>query len=771
MESRFDAEEINLQKYFQVLQRRWLVMGGMFAACVGLAGLAASLQQPVYTAEGKLLFQLNRASSLLEVNSSLEELKSLNTKSSPLTTQAVILQSAPILEGAIARLNLRDDEGKLLEPSALVTSLTVEPLPGTDVLKVVFQSEDAEVAATVVNEIMQAYIASDILNNRTETRAAREFITSQLKPTQLEVDLAAEALRQFLDTHKIVSLQDESTRLVSLVGELDSRINTVRAQFRDVSAQAQELRQTSGLSTEQAIALNTLNKSKGVQDVLNQYQAVQEKLTAVGTTYRDDSPQVQKLQQEEEALRSLLNQRTQAILATGKLGTGELGAGPIGAADQIAPGLLQQGDLQQSLAAKLAQVEIERAGLDQQLQSLLEARATHRNQASRIPSLQKRQQELERRLKAAQGIYESLLKKLQEIRVAENQNMGNSRIIQQASVPRHASNKMQLMLLAGGTFVGLSLGIAAAFLADLLDRSVRTVSDAKLLFNQTLVGLIPQYTTVEPGSLGTGNGKRLSPRIMVASSPRSLVNESYQMLRANLKFMSAGRPLKSLVITSSVAGEGRSEVTANLAAAMAQVGRRVLIVDADMRTPSQHHLWGLANTVGLSNIIVGQERFENSVQSVSNRLSVLTAGLVPPNPSALIDSKQMTQLIEQLSKQYDYIIFDTPPLSGMPDAAILGTMVDGVLLVMQPGLVNIDSANVAKQLLERSSPNILGLVANGVDLKKNGDNPFHYRGDSGSGSASRSPERHRKDSLGSGKILGPKSKRRLMPSFMGSRRT
>ncbi|NJM58020.1 MAG: CpsD/CapB family tyrosine-protein kinase, partial [Synechococcales cyanobacterium RU_4_20] len=107
---------------------------------------------------------------------------------------------------------------------------------------------------------------------------------------------------------------------------------------------------------------------------------------------------------------------------------------------------------------------------------------------------------------------------------------------------------------------------------------------------------------------------------------------------------------------------------------------------------------------------------------------------------------------------YDYIIFDTPPLSGIADAAILGTMVDGVLLVMQPGLVNIDSANVAKQLLERSSPNVLGLVANRVDLKNNGDNPFHYGGDSSSGSASRSQEKHRKDSLGSGKILGPKVK-------------
>lgn len=736
MESRFDSEEINVQKYLQVLQRRWLLTAGVLGTSVGLAIAAASVQQSSYTAEGSLLFQLNRASSLLEVNSSLEQLKSLNTKASPLSTQAVILQSAPIVESAIARLDLRNDEGQALQPADLLSSLTVEPVAGTDVIKLSFQSTDADMAAAVVNEIMQAYIANDIINNRTETRAAREFITAQLKPTQLEVDQAAEALRQFLDANQIVSLQDESTRLVSLVSELDSRINTTQAELVDLSAQVKVLKQQSGLEPGQAVALNSLNKAKGVQEVLSKYQSIQEQLAESKTVYVDDSPQVQALEREQQALRSLLQDRIREIVGSAT----------------VATGLLQQGDLQQNLSAKLVNTEVSRVGLENQLRSLLNTRNAYRAQASRIPSLKKRQDELERRLKAAQGIYESLLQKLQEIRVAENQNMGNASVIQQAKVPQEASNKMQLMLLAGGTFIGLSLGIAAAFLADLMDKSVRTVSDAKSLFDQTLVGLIPQYSTVGMDD-GSDRFDGVSPRIVVANSPRSIVNESYQMLRANLKFMSSDRPVKSLVITSSVPGEGKSEVTANLAAAMAQVGRRVLIVDADMRNPSQHHLWGLVNAVGLSNVIVGQEKFENAVQQVSNRLSVLTAGVVPPNPLALIDSKRMAKLIQYFAKHYDYIIFDTPPLAGMADAAVLGTMVDGVLLVTQPGLVNVDSANAAKLLLERSGPNVLGLVANGVDLKKNGDSYFYYGGEGLYGDPDAS-----------------KSKRRLVPSLIAPRR-
>lgn len=198
------------------------------------------------------------------------------------------------------------------------------------------------------------------------------------------------------------------------------------------------------------------------------------------------------------------------------------------------------------------------------------------------------------------------------------------------------------------------------------------------------------------------------------------------MLRANLKFISSDKTIRSMVITSSVPGEGKSEVSANLAAAIAQVGRRVLLVDADMRNPTQHHLWGLVNSVGLSNVIVGQESLENSIQSVTSRLSVLTAGVIPPNPLALLDSERMANLIAQMAEQYDYILFDTPPLAGIADAAVLGKMVDGVLLVVQPGVVNSASAAAARSLLLRSEPNVLGLVANGVNMKQQTDSYFYY---------------------------------------------
>jgi capsular exopolysaccharide synthesis family protein len=198
------------------------------------------------------------------------------------------------------------------------------------------------------------------------------------------------------------------------------------------------------------------------------------------------------------------------------------------------------------------------------------------------------------------------------------------------------------------------------------------------------------------------------------------------MLQANLKFLSSDKELKAIVVTSSVPREGKSEVSANLAAAMVQVGRRVLLVDADMRHPSQHHIWELTNSVGLSNILVGEAELNAALQEVMPGLDVLTAGVIPPNPVALLDSKRMASLIETFSKKYDFVIVDTPPLAGIADAPILGKMADGILLVVRPRVVDSANAKAAKEFLARSGQNVLGLVANGVIIKNEPDSYFYY---------------------------------------------
>lgn len=697
-----NIEKTNLKKKLDILARRWPVTAAVFGSSLGLAAVGASMQKPVFTATGDLLFEADRTATLLQTGNS-DPAQSPNRQVSPIKTQSVILQSDPILEEAIAQLELSDEAGTPLSPSVIRSGLEINAIKDTDVIRIGHNSDDAEYSAKVVNAVMQAYITNNLTENRSATTATQEFISAQLPSSEQQVNQAAEALRQFRTENSIVSLKEESTRIVNLLSELDSQIVNIQSQMMDAEARAQELSQKIGIDSQRAILLSNLNQSEGVQEALGKYQALQQDLTIARNTYTDTSPKVTALEREEASLQALLQSRVVEVAGAN--------------AGSIDLGLLQLGDLQKELAGDMAQLEVNRMGLQEQLRSLMASRETYRTQASRIPSLEMRHQALQRKLTATQATYDSLLSSLQATRVTANQTLGNARIIQEAKAPEQASHQKRNLLLAAGALLGLSMGAAAAMLLDGLDRSLKTLADVQGTFSYPLVGLIPRYATAG-SSDAEAITEGVSPRIIVANSPRSVINESYQMLRANLKFLSSDKELQTLVITSSVPGEGKSEVSANLAAAMAQMGRRVLIVDADLRNPSQHHLWGLINRAGLSNVIVGQTKFKNAVQTVSPRLSVLTAGVIPPNPLALLDSKRMAQLIERFAERYDCVIFDTPPLAGMADAAVIGKMVDGLLLVAQPGAVDNNSANAAKTILERSAPNILGIVANGVDLKQ-----------------------------------------------------
>ena len=354
------------------------------------------------------------------------------------------------------------------------------------------------------------------------------------------------------------------------------------------------------------------------------------------------------------------------------------------------------------------------------LATLVETRDLYQAQSSVFPGLKKTQTELEQRQASAQSSYETLRLRLQEIQLAENRNIGNAQIVEFAQPPEEAKVEGRMKYLLAGGVVGAFLGVATAFFLDLIDRTLKTVKDGEKIFGYTLLGVIPHFELPRGYELAEDSAEEdglPSRRIITLESAYPILSGAYQMLQANLRFISSDSRVKAITITSSIAGEGKSEVCANLAAAVAQTNRRVLLVDADMRSPSQHHLWNLVNAVGLSHVLVGEGSLDRALQPVTDHLTIMTAGVVPPNPMALLDSERMAGLIALFREQFDYVIFDTPALAGSADAAVLGNLADGVLMVMRPRHVTYDRAIAAKALLERSGANMLGMIANGVDSK------------------------------------------------------
>lgn len=694
-------EEIDFQKYWLVLQRRWLVAAGVCGVVVALAGFYASSLKPTYTTEASLLIKANRTSSLTGVGGEdMGRLERVGETSSPLDTQAKIVTSSPIIDETARVLNLK---------KGLPGKLNVEDVKGTDLLKISYTDINPEKAAKVVNTLIDIYIKYSIQANRAEAVSARKFILAQLPRTEANVRLAESALREFKEKNQVVVLQEEATAVVTTISDLEKQIADAKAELADVTARLVNLQKEAELNGQKAAMNAELSTTPGIQTVLAQLQEAESELRVKQTLFESGHPQILNLEEKVVALKRLLQERITEVKDKTQQGPN-----------------FQVGNLRQKVTEELVNTETLRRGLEQRIAQLSATWLAYKQRVSSLPKLEQTQRELERRQKAAQVTYEILLTKLQEIQVAENQNVGNARVIAPAKPPEDPDTNKGKLFIAGGGIVGAMLGIIVAFAVDLVDSSVKTLREARGLFKYTLLGVIP---SIKRNGKNSGHSVRVDPaipRVIGRDIPQFPIGDAYQILQANLRFLSSDKEIKAIVVTSSIAKEGKSEVSANLAVAMAQVGHRVLLVDGDMRHPMQHNIWELTNAVGLSNVMVDKIPLNTTVQEVMPNLYVLPSGVVPPNPVALLDSKRMAALVDTFTKEYDYVIFDTPSLSGTADAAVLSRLADGILLVVRPGVVDFARASAAKEFLTQSGQQVLGMVINGVDVKREPDSYFYY---------------------------------------------
>ena len=210
---------------------------------------------------------------------------------------------------------------------------------------------------------------------------------------------------------------------------------------------------------------------------------------------------------------------------------------------------------------------------------------------------------------------------------------------------------------------------------------------------------------------------------------KSPISEAYRTLRTNIQFSSFDEPIRVVMVASANPGEGKSTTASNLAVTYAQEGKRVLLIDGDMRKPSVYQVFSVSNRVGLSTVVSGQCRWQDAIQeTMIDSLSVLPSGPIPPNPSELLSSQSMKNTLEELKAAYDIIIFDTPPVLAVTDSLIISSLCQGVLLVVQAGKVKSDMVRKAKANLEHVHARILGVVLNNMKSKKGDKYTYYYYG-------------------------------------------
>jgi capsular exopolysaccharide synthesis family protein len=312
-------------------------------------------------------------------------------------------------------------------------------------------------------------------------------------------------------------------------------------------------------------------------------------------------------------------------------------------------------------------------------------------------------------------LYIEASKRLREVSLTRGLITNNVKIVEKAEPPLYPmpSGKVKTILL--GIFMGLSVGAGLALTREKLDKRFKSAVEVETYLNVPFLGVIPYYPL--------GRHKRRHP-IMVHASD-SIAADAYRMLRRRIQLSSL--EIKTLLVTSTVAGEGKSTSAANIGVAFARVGMRVVIVDADLRRPSLHHSFGLSNEVGLTDVLMqGTDEWKTLLRTTEvENLLLLPAGRMPFNPSDLFSLKSMRTLIEDLKSTYDLVIFDSPMVLNLPDTETLGSEMDGILLVHYPKIGNKDTTFIAKQFLERAGAKIVGVVFNNVTNKELKYYPYH----------------------------------------------
>ncbi len=354
-----------------------------------------------------------------------------------------------------------------------------------------------------------------------------------------------------------------------------------------------------------------------------------------------------------------------------------------------------------------SQVNELRANLRKGMQELAQLNTAIANATSarEIQDLRNRQASLQAQMTTWQSTYAQLWSNLQRGTSNFLSVVEPAQLPSQSVGPRVANN----VLLAAA--IGLAISALVAFLLEYLDDTIKTVEHVQHILNLTPLGSIAQI-----------EGKDYPGMLVAARYPRSTITEAYRMLRTNLQYSAVDHPLRTLMVTGAESLDGKSLTAANLAVVLAHAGQRVILVDADLRRPTQHQIFELDNHVGLTSLLLDPAATLSRalLPTKVERLYLLASGPLPPNPSELLGSKRMGDLIEMLRREADIVVFDSPPLTAVTDAAVLAPRLDGTLLVVRAGRTRRAIAQQVKHTLTGLGAHLVGVCLNNLPGRRTG---------------------------------------------------
>ena len=553
--------------------------------------------------------------------------------------------------------------------------ISVEPVRDTQLADITVTDTDPKRAALLANTVTDAYMEVNLDQKIEFTRSAVDWRSDQVTELKARLRDSELAFYQFRKDNNVisVSLEDRQSMVSQTLSDLNRSLSEVRAHRLAVESRRAQLQRAHAAGMAPDMLAEALENPL-IQQLKAAYSTLGQEEAELSLRYTESHPKL-------IAVRRKMD--------------------------------LVSKNLQAEIDKMLGSVDEQYATLRDNERRLREAVEEVTTEALELNRKEIDYNRLKREVDNNRELYDLVLKRQKEADLTQMLKVNNVRRLEAAVAPSAPISPRVRVNMLLALAVGLLLGIGLAFIVDLLDNTVKIQEQVETVLGLPFLGIVPTIrATKGQGGLALGDRDRF-----ILLHPHSSVAECCRTIRTNLMFMSPDDPLAALLVTSSGPQEGKSTTVVNLAITMAQSGKRTLLIDTDMRRPRLHHTFGVANEVGVSNVILGEAPLERALQSSSvANLDLLTCGPIPPNPAELLHTESFQAVLAQLRQRYDRLLFDSPPVGVLSDALVLGTMVDGVVLVVHAGKTSLPAAAQARRRVEDVGGRIVGAVLNNVDL-------------------------------------------------------
>lgn len=677
-----------LKLYSALFRRKWLVVQSV-AFFLVLSVVLALVLPKNYEASARVWINSSDASLSVLSDLGLSEVAAgLNSSSDEVADQIALVTTRPILDDLVWRLQLRDSDGKLLTyDKVLVAGLTgeLEARPhievtqqqGTAVLVFAARANDPELARLMADTAVKVAMERTQEASREQTRDARRFIEEQLEVVRTEFDKALAEISDAQAAEQVIDLESEMKAAIQRLSELMLEGEQNAASIQEVRARISEAQSFQSREDPSRIAASTLTTNPQIEILQRELYELQQQRADELQEKTAQHPDVKRL----DALIALEEQR-------------------------IAASLSAQHDLDPAVQALQAQL----SGLIDRGAEIQAAILRQTETFSAYPDKMRRMAQLNLAAEAAEEVFKSLVEQRYQIGVAEAMLMSNLQFIEPATAPDRASSPKLLVNIVLGLIVGMVFGLGLALVFEFVDDTVKTPEDVVALWPLARLGLVPRYKLA---------GDRA---IIDGLAPTDPIVESYRVIRSALRFSSLDRPLRVLGVTSALPSEGKSTVTMNLGVTYAREGLRVLVVDADLRRPTQHRAFPTtSNVLGLTSVLTEQCGLAEALQETAvPGLSVLTSGPIPPDPGRLLESHRFRDLVGQLRDEWDLVLIDTPPSLVVSDAFAVSALADGMALVVGSQVTGRQLLEDLRRRMDAAGVSPLGFVMNRINLQSTG---------------------------------------------------